>query len=132
MIMSFCKSPVGHRSTNRNGPEKNHVVRVEYSSTFTLALESRGFIRLTLGVSVLLSNVNKCKHTDNLNVNASGHIRCCLKVFLVQVRQFNVIMTRFLAHAYIYALEYEYAFKVVRHIDMPKAAPKSPFVIFKN
>jgi len=23
-------------------------------------------------------------------------------------------------------------FKVVKHIEMPKAAPKSPFVIFKN
>jgi len=38
---------------------KNQVVQVDYSSTFTFALESRGFIRLSSGVFVILSNVNK-------------------------------------------------------------------------
>ena len=70
MIGSFCKMPVAQRLTN-------HVIRVEHFTTFTFAWESRGFIRMRSGVSVILFHVKKarCKHTEKLIDNASGRIK---------------------------------------------------------
>jgi len=67
-IGSFSQSPVAHRPTNLNRLEKNNMVRIEYFSSFTFALDSRGFIQWARGFRHI-----KCEQTRVVE----NHWKCC-------------------------------------------------------
>ena len=68
----------------------------------------------------IIDQITYCEVADDNCLNISRHrpILCCLGVKFDNANAFD---------SYVFK-----RVKVVRHIEMPKAAPKSPFVIFKN